>query len=131
VTRRGPQRAAARLPDRLLLPLGLLIATFGAGVAAGFVYAHEPAPTEVRAVLEVPPATPTTEVRGTLSSAGSDFLEITTSGGAVRLVSPGVPVEDLVPLVGEVPAGVAANLGGNVTENGYVLTGVVLVGPAQ
>lgn len=111
-----------------LAPVLALLASFALGLGGGFVYAHEPAAPEVRAVLTREPASPEAVVRGTLSAIGSDFLEIATSEGLRRLSVPaGVRVEDLIPLDGTVAAGSAVNVGGNRTDSGFVITGVVVV----
>ncbi len=53
---------------------------------------------------------------------------MSTSEGARRLsVSRDTPVEELVP-AREVLAGAEANIGGNRTESGFVLTGIVILG---
>lgn len=121
-------RSASWRSGSAFAPVLALLASFALGLSGGFVYAHEPAPPEVRAVLTREPAPPETLVRGTLSAIGPDFLEIATPEGVRRLsLPPGVGVEELIPLGGSVAPGSTVNVGGNRTESGFVITGVVVV----
>ncbi|MCC6238215.1 MAG: hypothetical protein IT299_11695 [Dehalococcoidia bacterium] len=117
---------ASRRGAQLVLGVGVL-GVFALGVLAGFVYGHEPAAAVT--VLELQPAagTPAEEVRGTVLVAGPDFLEVSTTEGVRRVsFTSATPVEELTP-AREASAG-AANIGGNHTESGFVLTGIVFLG---
>lgn len=115
--------------SRLLLPMASLAVAFALGIAGGFVYGHEPGPREFRTALESAPGVPDSSIRGTLSAVGPDFLEVTTAVGARRFTrEPATPIEELTPLDGPLPAGARVNIGGNRTESGFVITGVVVVG---
>ena len=110
------------------MPLLVLLAAFGLGVAGGFLYTHEPAPPELRTRLTAGRAEAESSVRGTLTSIGADHIEVTTAEGARRLsLAASVPIEELTPLTGAVAEGAAVNLGGNRTESGFVITGVVVI----
>lgn len=110
-----------------LMPAAALLGVFGLGVLAGFVYGHEPAaPVTVLQLQSTAPA-PHDEIRGTVVSAGPDFLEVSTGEGVRRVaIDDATPLEELTP-IREVPSGLA-NVGGNRTESGFVLTGVVFLG---
>jgi hypothetical protein len=101
---------------------------FAAGLLAGFVYAHEPSAPELRMRLEPAAAAADPFIRGTLVSASSAAIEISTASGTQRFdLAPGAPVEELAPLTGPLPDGAPANAGGHRTENGFVITGVVVL----
>jgi len=107
-----------------------LLGVFGLGVLAGFVYRHEPAAAVTVVELQPAAAPPVEEIRGTVLAAGPDFLEVSTAEGVRRVSLTGTtPIEELTPVreALEVPAG-TANIGGNRTDSGFVLTGVVFLG---
>lgn len=111
----------------LVLAVGLLT-VFALGLFAGFVYGHEPAAVVTALHLEAAAQTPADEIRGTVLGVGPDFLEVSTTDGIRRVsITGGTPIEELI-ATREVPAGAKANVGGNRTESGFVLTGVVHLG---
>jgi hypothetical protein len=98
----------------------------------GFLFTRAPAPPEVRADVVSPSATPARTLRGTLAAVGDSSIEVTTPEGTRRLIIDArVPIDELAPLSGAIPTGVAANVGGNRTENGFVITGVVILEAAR
>jgi hypothetical protein len=102
------------------------------GVASGFVYAHDPAPSQVRTILETGPAVDDGEIRGTLSQIGGDALEITTTDGIIRLpIVRALTVEELTPLDTPIPVGATVNVGGSHTDSGFVVSGIVLLDGAR
>ncbi len=130
---RGLEAPPSSTPRRpRLAPLFALLVAFAVGLAGGFVYSHESATPEVSVILTSEPASAEAVLRGTISSVGPDFVEIATSEGVRRLSGPpGAGVEDLVPFNGPVTAGSAVNVGGNRTDSGFVITGVVVVAGAE
>src|SRR5688500_9696945 len=82
-----------------LLVGGVLLIVFSIGSLAGYVYAHEPSPPELRASLAPPALAPDTMLRGTLQVVTPDFIEVSTAAGAQRLaITSAVPVEEVTPL---------------------------------
>lgn len=105
-----------------------LIAVFGLGMVAGFVYAHEPVPAVIQLELLPSEGGREAEVRGSVSAVAADYIDVATAEGARRIsMPPGTPIEALLPTL-EVPLGARAVIGGNRTESGFVLTGIVVVG---
>lgn len=111
-----------------LVAIAVLLVIFVLGTLAGFVYAHEPSAPELRTRLVPAASTPDSLLRGTLSSIGPDFIEVSTAAGPQRLrFASGTPVEELAPLNGAIPEGAPVNVGGHRTESGFVITGVVVL----
>lgn len=111
--------------------MAAILGAFAFGIAGGFVYAHDPQPPEFRTSLSSAPPPADTAVRGTLSAVAPGYIEVTNADGARRLeFGPAVPVEELIPLEGGIPDRAPVNVGGNRTESGFVLTGVVVLGGA-
>jgi len=111
------------------------LAVFVIALAGGFLAGHDPRPGTVAIRLE-PPAEPSTEVlhQGVVSSAADGTLEVSTAGGAQRFdLAAETPIEELTPLGedGSALQGVPVNLGGERTNNGYVLTGIVVFEVSQ
>ena len=107
--------------------LATVLSVFAAGALGGYIYAHEPVPPVTSTTLQAAATAPERELRGALTAVGSDFIEIATPSGVTRLTrTADTPVEALFP-IREVPTGAGGNLGGNRTESGFVLTGVVFV----
>lgn len=122
------------MPPALRIPLlgaAIGVAAFGLALGGGFLVGHQPGPSTVAIRLE-PPQNPPTETlhQGVVSSADDATLQVSTANGARQFdLRPDTPVEDLSPL-GEAPAvaeGAPVNVGGERTNNGYVLTGVVVL----
>lgn len=119
----------ALLPSRgsVVALLAAVLSVFAVGVLGGFIYAHEPAAPVTSTTLQAAPVAAERDLRGAVTAVGSDFIEVATANGVTRLTrTADTPVEALVP-VREVPTGAGGNLGGNRTESGFVLTGVVFV----
>lgn len=117
----GHRRAVAVALLLAMLPLG-------AGAAAGFVYAHEPQPDRVSVRIDTArPARAEQFIRGTIASASPDSIDVTTILGVEPAPLPaGTPIEDLIAVPGDqIAPGLRVNLGGNQTQRGFVLTGVV------
>ncbi len=116
--------------SRRVLAVALLLAALplGAGAVAGFVYAHEPQPDRVTVRIDTaPPRQAEQFIRGTIASASPDAIEVTTMLGVEPVPLPaGTPIEELMAVPGdEIAPGLRVNLGGNQTQRGFVLTGVV------
>ena len=107
----------------------VLVAIFAAGLVAGFVHAHEPERDELVLTIdrEPLPAEGATVVSGEIVSIDGARITLRTAAGLVELdLAPGLPLEELTRagLVGLDP-GEAVNIGGERTNIGLVLTGVV------
>lgn len=106
---------------------GALLGVFVLGALMGFVYGHEPTAPVTTLRLQASGESSHEELRGTVLAAGPDFLEVSTAEGVRRVtISRTTPLEELAP-AREVPTG-QANVGGNRTDSGFVLTGVVFLG---
>lgn len=117
------------------LVLLLLIAlALGAGFAGGFVYAHDPRPDGIEVRIGASGrAAAESFIAGTLTSVDGARLELRTEGGSATIdLPPETPLEELLPATAEEMAiGSPANLGGNLTGEGPVLTGVVAFEPRE
>ena len=107
------------------------LAIFALALAGGFLVGHAPEADTIAVRLEPPTDLPTDTLHsGTVSTQDAGALEIATASGPQRFdLAPDTPIEDMIPL-GEEPdvaEGVPVNVGGERTNNGYVLTGVVVV----
>ena len=116
--------------SRRAIAVALLLAALplGAGAGAGFVYAHEPQPDRVTVRIDTArPSRAEQFIRGTIASASTDSIEVTTILGVEPVPLPaGTPIEELIPVPGdEIAPGLRVNLGGNQTQRGFMLTGVV------
>ncbi len=121
------------LRTSLLAAAGGLV-VFALALAGGFVVGRDPRPDTIAIRLE-PPEPATEEFhRGVVTGFDGVSLELATAGGAVRFdLLAGVPVEDLAPLddAAVIEDGTQVLIGGERTNNGYVLTGVVLLETTQ
>lgn len=117
------------------LVLLLLIAlALGAGFAGGFVYAHDPRPDRIEVRVGGSDREPAEAfIAGTLASVDGARIELRTESGSVTIdLPPGTPLEELLPATAEEMAvGSPVNLGGNITGEGPVLTGVVAFEPHE
>lgn len=107
----------------------VLVVVFAGGLVAGFVYAHEPEPDVLVLTIdrEPPPAEGATVVSGEVVSSDGARITLRTAGGLLELeLAAGLPLEELTRagLAGLDP-GEAVNIGGERTNFGLVLTGVV------
>ena len=123
-----PQRPRSSLRSGLVTGT-LFAALFGGGLAAGYVYRHEPARDTLEVVVASTSATGGTRtVSGTVASIEGTRLTLTTAGGPVTVtLLSGAPTDDLVRATGGLPNGARVNVGVQSTQYGLVLTGLVAV----
>ena len=109
----------------------VLAAVFAAAAGAGFLFEHEPAPDERRIAIdrEPPPPGPEAFLGGEVVSVGEGRLSLRTSEGVVEIAFGGDVVVDELRRVSEsrFTPGDAVNLGGEQSDFGLVLSGVVAI----
>ena len=115
---------------RRVIAVALLLAVLplGAGAVADFVSTHEPQPDRVIVRIDTARPRPAEQfIRGTIASASPDSIDVATILGVEPVpLSRGTPIEELAPVPGdEIAPGLRVNLGGNQTQRGFVLSGVV------
>ena len=123
-----------RSPLRAGLVIGaLLLVLFASGLAAGYVYTHQP----VRDTLDVVVSSSSSSggprtVSGTVASVEGSRLTLTTAGGQVTVTLPAAaPLDELVRASEGLAAGARVNVGVQSTQYGLVLTGLVAVEGGQ
>ncbi len=113
----------------------VLAAVFALSAGAGFVLEHEPAPDERRITIDRTPLPPGPELflGGEVTGRGAGRIAIRTHEGVREFrVAPDAPVEELRRAAEpRFEAGDAVNLGGEQSEFGLVLTGVVTLEPSE
>lgn len=113
----------------------VLVAVFAASAAAGFLLEHEPAPDERRIFIdrEAPPPGPREFSGGEVTEVGGGRIAIRTPEGIVAFeLHPGAATEELRRTTEpRFATGDAVNLGGEQSEFGLVLTGIVALEAAN
>ncbi len=113
----------------------VLVAVFAASAAAGFLLEHEPAPDEQRIFIdrEAPPPGPREFSGGEVTAVGGGRIAIRTPEGVQEFeLHSGAFAEELRRVAEpRFAPGDAVNLGGEQSEFGLVLTGVVALEPAN
>lgn len=113
-----------------LAPLFAVSLVFAAAGGAGFVYAHNPQPAVVSVrVTGQPPPAAEQFTTGTIAAIRGQAIDVNTGSGTESIDLPsGVTIEELIPAApSAVTIGDPANVGGNATPRGLVLTGVVVI----
>ena len=113
----------------------VLLAVFALSAGAGFLLEHEPVPDERRIFIdrEAPPPGPREFSGGEVTAVGGGLIAIRTPEGIVEFeLHPGASVEELRRTAEpRFAPGDAVNLGGEQSEFGLVLTGVVALEAAN
>lgn len=119
----------------MLTTVIVLAVVFAASAGAGFLLEHEPVPDERRIAIdrEPPPAGPESFIGGEVERVGGGRIAIRTAEGVLEFDLPaGVPGEELRRAAEpRFAPGDPVNLGGEQSEFGLVLTGVVALDPAN
>ena len=125
--------SSARLRS-LLVYLAIIVVVFGASLAAGFVFGHEPQRETVSVLVRETPLTPPSghTVAGVIESIGDGSMVLVGEELSTKVDVPaGVPMDELARLPeGGDPftPGTAVNLGTADTTTGFIVTGIVAVG---
>ena len=113
----------------------VLVAVFALSAAGGFLLEHEPVPDEQRIFIdrEAPPPGPREFGGGEVTELGGGRIAIRTPEGVQEFeLDPGASTEELRRTAEpRFETGDAVNLGGEQSEFGLVLTGVVALDPAN
>lgn len=113
----------------------VLVAVFALSAAGGFLLEHEPVPDEQRIFIdrEAPPPGPLEFSGGEVTNVGGGRIAIRTPEGVQEFeLDPGASTEELRRTAEpRFETGDAVNLGGEQSEFGLVLTGVVALDPAN
>jgi hypothetical protein len=121
--------------------LTIVTIVFAGALVASFVYTHEPQRDTLGVTISDVPAQPSDEraVGGTIASIDAASLQLSTEAGDVTVLLPaGVPVVDLVRVSTgdeaggesiEAPfaPGTPVNVGGEQTQTGLIVSGIVAV----
>ena len=113
----------------------VLAVVFAASAAGGFLLEHEPVPDERRIFIdrEAPPPGPREFSGGEVTEVGGGRIAIRTPEGIAEFeLQPGASTEELRRTTEpRFAPGDAVNLGGEQSDFGLVLTGVVALEPAN
>jgi len=111
----------------------ILAIVFAGSLAAAFVFTHEPKRDTISVGVSSIPAQPRTEriAAGSIVEAREDRLVIRGESGRIEIALPaGLPKDDLQRLAGPAElfaTGTRVNVGGEQTQFGLVVTGIVAV----
>ena len=111
---------------RAALPL---VIAFGLGAGGGFAVAHDPSADRVVVRVEQERAADgpaEAVVGGAVVRVDGAQLVIETDGGQLAVDVSGLAVEDLA-RAGELGVGATVNIGGEQTQSGLVLSGIVAI----
>ncbi len=114
----------------------IVLVVFVGALVASFVYTHEPQRDTLSVTVAGAPGTPTAErvVAGTVSEVANGTLHLHTEAGDVAVTLPaGVPAVELQHVAADaapLATGVGVNVGGEQTQTGLVVSGIVVVSGA-